>query len=84
MTDFTDDEIQAAWELAEPLPKTEGIECNPATHRMVMPSGVTIVRDKFNIKGPFGWTIKGGRPEPFTKLSVHQIAAKLEKQKRGL
>lgn len=38
----------------------------------------TIIRDKFNIKGRGGWTIKDGRPEQI--LTPGQIKAKAEKQ----
>ena len=78
MPDFTEEQIAAAWELAEPF---EGQD--PAQHRVVWPSGAVISRDKFHMRGKLGWTIQDGRPVPFTNMSLAQVSALLKRQRRA-
>lgn len=75
MTDFTDEKFRRP---GNSLKKINDNNVDPATHRMVGLNLATIIRDKFNIKGRGGWTIKDGRPEQI--LTPGQIKAKAEKQ----
>lgn len=74
MTDFTDEKFRRPGNSL----KINDNNVDPATHRMVGLNLATIIRDKFNIKGRGGWTIKDGRPEQI--LTPGQIKAKAEKQ----
>jgi hypothetical protein len=52
--------VDKAWESADTMNSWD-----PTDLRVLWPSGVTIKRDRLNQRGPYGWTIVNGKPEPF-------------------
>lgn len=82
MPDFSDDQIAAAWNIAESIePKYLGKGLNPEDFRIVWPSGAVIGRDRFHMRGKYGWTIRNGQPVSFQTMTMAQVAAILASQR---
>jgi hypothetical protein len=60
MAEYDDGDADQAWERADAVDSWYRPDL-----RIVWPSGVTIKRDRLNQRGPYGWTIVNGKPEPF-------------------
>lgn len=65
---------EAVFEAAE-----RGPTLNPATHRVIWPSGYVFARDKFGVRGPHGWRIEDGKPIPHCKMTLWQAIGHLRR-----
>lgn len=71
-------EIEAAWQKARPIPGHDSriFRVAPDVLRSV------IRRDRFGIRGKYGWRIEYGRPVPFHRLSMESAMRRVERDLR--
>ncbi len=80
MTEQTSEsDIEAAWSRARPISGRD-----PALYRIAPDVIQSVIRrDRYSIRGEFGWRIEYGRPVAFREVSTESAIRALQRENAG-